>query len=477
MGTLPEKAQGRTGQLRIGGMPQPRRWAAYACIAVALGLVLLTGSWAAHHDIVEARRTRQRDVFLRLRSHADRSAGHVESQLGQTGPRVDLAEAGRSPWLRTYWDRLLRQQPERLYAAIVDAAGEIMAHSQPEQEGKKLQPRGYVHVHDDVTEGVYETRDPALTGGRRAMDVQVPILLAGATVGTYHSGLNADWLDAQIASETAQLRDWWAGVIGVLAVVVLLSSVSLYGITRHATRLEQALDMAKVERAAEISQLAIGLAHEIRNPLNAIRLNLHTFQRVYQGRADLPQEEVQTMLAESAREIERLDELMGEVLGYARTGAPEPVALDLWAEVQTTVAFLKHRLDGSQIAVRLRPPDASAVVRIERSRLRQILLNLVTNACEAVPQGGQIDLAVVCHRDRVELTIADDGAGVPSQHQPRIFEPFFSTKDGGTGLGLALVRKFVEEADGEVRYEDHPAGRGSLFRVSWPRWRTEEGTA
>jgi signal transduction histidine kinase len=266
----------------------------------------------------------------------------------------------------------------------------------------------------------------------------------------------------------------WAGVIGGITLVVLLSSLSLYWITRQTTKLEDALELAEARRVSEMSQLVIGLAHEIRNPLNAMRINLHTLERVHRGDASLAPAEVTAMLHESAREIERMEELMRNVLGYARTASTGAATVDLAEEVRAAVAFLKQKLERSEIRAAVSVPEASVPLHTDPARLRQILLNLVANACEALGPGGQITIGVQRLRDRLELTVADDGPGIAPQHRPRIFEPFFSTKPEGTGLGLALVRKFVEEAGGAVDYKPNPAGHGSLFRVWWPRRETEE---
>lgn len=448
--------------------------AAYACIAAALGLVLLLGTWAAYDDVTQVRASRAHSEITRLRSHAERSAGHLESQLSEEGPGADLARVGHSSWLRDHWRRLSVRQPERLYAAVVDRGGRIVAHSQPEREGQTLGLPWFERVIGSPSDGAHDTADDALTGGRRAVDVRVPILLKGREVGAYHSGLNAEWMDAVLAADTRQRWAEWAGAIGAITVVVLLSSISLYRITRHTTRLENSLELAEARRVAEISQLVIGLAHEIRNPLNALRMNLHTLERIHRGEAGMPTAEVTVMLRESTREIEQLEVLMRGVLGYARPVPAAAVAVDVGEEIRATLAFLKQKLDHCGIAVAVCTPALPVSLYIDPARLRQMLLNLLTNACEALDQGGQIEIVVHRHRDRLELTVADNGPGIAPEHRARVFEPFFSTKPGGTGLGLALVRKFAEEAGGQVDCEPNPAGRGSLFRVSWPRRRTEE---
>jgi signal transduction histidine kinase len=215
-------------------------------------------------------------------------------------------------------------------------------------------------------------------------------------------------------------------------------------------------------------ELVLGIAHEIRNPLNSIRLNLHTVGQVFRDEAALGDEEIATMLDEMEAEVARLETLMREMLGFVRPGGEVPAALDVAEEVQRTLTILRTNLEQRRIEVRLDIADAPCIVTMEGPRLRQVLINLLKNASEALADGGLIEVSVQNVRGRVEILVSDDGPGIAAEDRERVFVPFFSTKPSGTGLGLALARKFIEEAGGEITCEASALRRGCRFRIELP---------
>jgi signal transduction histidine kinase len=318
-----------------------------------------------------------------------------------------------------------------------------------------------------VGSDLVRTRFVGLTEGRPTFDIRLPISYDGRVVGTYHSGLSVDWFERRVAAECEYTLFGWIVVVGGTALVVLLAVGSLCLITRQAAELQHRLDLADLQRATELSQFIAGLAHEVRNPLNAIRLNLHAIGRVHRGEAELPDSEVGIMIQESTREIGRVAAMIQEMLGYARSEPSRNETIDLQAEIRSTVDLVRQAMEDHHIALLTRMPSGPLWVRIDRSRLRQILLNLLNNSREAVGKGGKIEINVIRARGAVELAVVDNGPGVPAAQRCRIFEPFYSTKDVGIGLGLAMVRKFVDECDGDINY-DSLDDTGSRFLIRLP---------
>jgi signal transduction histidine kinase len=142
--------------------------------------------------------------------------------------------------------------------------------------------------------------------------------------------------------------------------------------------------------------------------------------------------------------------------------------MDVAEEVRRTLALVRTNLEQRRIDVNVDLDESPCIVSMDPTRLRQVLLNLLNNAIDALPEGGMIDVGVRGARSQVEITVADDGPGIAPEDWERVFVPFFSTKASGTGLGLALARKFIEEAGGTIRCSESPLSRGTCFKVTLP---------
>lgn len=443
-------------------------WPPAACIATALLLVMLVGGWGAYRDWEASGALVKQAVIARIRSHADRTVGRLENQLYEQGSASSLGDVAQSRWLRDRWRRVA-SLPEREFGAVVDAAGRIVAHSDPAKEGQVV-PQAWCQSQTSAgsLHGVYETVCPELTGGTPAFDITVPIRFRRRHVGTYHSGINSEWLHGEMKAAQHRSLRVWSLVIGGIAVVVLLSSASLYWLTGRSARLERELAAAHTRHVEEVGQLMVGLAHEIRNPMNAVQLNLFTVDRVLRGEADLNRDEMQTMLEESAREIERVDDLMSAMLFYARTEADAHELIDVVREIDAVQAFLKPSFAAQGVELVCDVGDPAAFVKAGHGHVRQVLLNLLKNALDAAPHDrGRVLLALRADSREVKVSVLDNGPGVAEELRERIFAPFYTTKENGSGLGLAIVRRLMEMAGGFVHC-DGLAAEGGCFLVCWP---------
>ncbi len=228
-------------------------------------------------------------------------------------------------------------------------------------------------------------------------------------------------------------------------------------------RMEQ--QVQRSERLASIGRLAAGIAHEIRNPLASISGSVELLKT-----RPRPDSETLQLVDIAVREVERLDRLISSLLDYARPVTEERQTLDL-GEVATEIAkaFEQERRLDVKIAV-----EAEAGVEIEGGdgQLRQVLWNLVRNAADSMPKGGTVRLTVMHDeatggmREAV-LAVNDTGVGISKEDQDRIFEPFFSTKANGTGLGLATVARIVEDHKGYIEVASD-LGRGTTFTLRFP---------
>jgi nitrogen fixation/metabolism regulation signal transduction histidine kinase len=252
---------------------------------------------------------------------------------------------------------------------------------------------------------------------------------------------------------------------------VLLRAVQLAGdAARYVVIIDDMTVIAQAQREAAWSEVARRLAHEIKNPLTPIQLAAERMQYRFKGKLDPADAQVldratQTIVAQ----VEALKGLVNAFGDYAKPARIElrPLALDaLFNEVLDLYESSGQCRITRAIATGLPP------IRGDRERLRQLLVNLLTNAVEAGGHGIAIDAALAQRDDHLELVLRDHGPGLPAQFDGRWFEPYMSTKPKGGGLGLAMVQKIAEEHGGQVRAEA-AAGGGARFVLTLPLARTE----
>ena len=222
-------------------------------------------------------------------------------------------------------------------------------------------------------------------------------------------------------------------------------------------------ERADRHRLAALGSAAAAVAHELKNPLAAIRSTAAILRRRL---PEDPRGRELTCVVEE--EAERLERSVGEVLTFVRPGRREPEPVELGELVSRLVAVVRPEFDLAGVEIGLHA--GRQVVRGDPARLRQAVLNLLLNARDAMPAGGRVEVEIAPCQDGdtyVEVTVADTGAGFADDALEHAFEPFFTTKRLGTGLGLANVRRVVEEHGGEVRLGNRPAG-GAVIRLRLP---------
>ena len=437
------------------------------CIVLALLLVVLVTGWGAWRDLSDARRSILNNEIGRLRSHATRTVGRIENYLEERPADRHITALRDVPWLRTFWNRVVPRERKRLYAALVTSDGVVVLHSEAQRHGQMLEQRWFERRVPEAGSDVVETRSAVLTSGQPAYDISVPVEVNGTTVGFYHSGIDAAWITETSAARRRALYIRWMLMGGSIIGIVLAAGASLFHLAKRTAALQQALGMARTQQLAELGRLAGMLAHEVRNPLNALRLNLHALERLDEDASALSGREVSKILAESKKEIDRLDTLIRNMLGYARPAEARVSDVDVGRELTAIAGFIGQLVDRENTKLDVVLPDSPVLVHIDRDRFRQMILNLLNNAREAVGKNGSIAVKLRPSEDWVDVIVQDSGPGISPKHVDNIFEPFFTTKQRGCGLGLALVRRFAEEAGGTVTLEPCTQG-GARFRMRLP---------
>jgi signal transduction histidine kinase len=224
----------------------------------------------------------------------------------------------------------------------------------------------------------------------------------------------------------------------------------------------------RIHHFALLGRLAAGVSHEIRNPLSAIFLHVDLLaEELQQPTPDSPTV-VAEALAEIRAQLGRLEDLVQDYLSLVRVGTIHLLPEDLSRAVQAWATEF-HTLAARQGVLLQREGLADlGSVAVHIPTLRRAVLNLVQNALEAMPQGGTLTLAGRCTPTHVQLQIRDTGSGIPSEQYATIFEPLYTTKPGGTGLGLYIVQEIVAAHGGQVTVES-VEGEGTTFTLTLPR--------
>ena len=218
------------------------------------------------------------------------------------------------------------------------------------------------------------------------------------------------------------------------------------------------------ERLAELGTLTGGLAHEIKNPLSTIQLNLQLLGE------DLPPDNprLSNRLRTVQKETARLRDIVDDFLRYAGRMELERQPTELNGMLEELIDFFTPQAQLQRVRLRLRKSDGELVAPVDDRLLKQAILNLMINALQAMPEaGGEIILSAAQQDGRALLDVIDTGRGMDAQTAQRIFDAYYSTKRGGTGLGLAIARRIVQEHNGAIHVSSQP-GKGSDFTISLP---------
>ncbi|HAM59809.1 MAG TPA: hypothetical protein DCQ64_32115 [Candidatus Rokubacteria bacterium] len=244
-------------------------------------------------------------------------------------------------------------------------------------------------------------------------------------------------------------------------------------VTGTLTRLQAAQqELVVAERMATVGRLSLKVAHEVRNPIAAIELNAEMLGDIVGEHQGPEMDEAASLLTAIREQVTALDALTEEYLAFARFPRPQFEEDSVNEMVAAVAEFVRPLATRQGISVRLETDPAVPPMAIDRSLLRQAVLNLVKNGLEALSQGGVLTATTRCLDDTVEISVSDTGPSIPLEVGQRLFEQFFTTKPQGTGLGLSISRQIVEEHGGRIGWSS-VIGAGTTFTISLPIKRAE----
>jgi len=415
---------------------RPPVWSLLATVVVlSLGLIAVTllNYRTAVRVADETLRNRGVSIGLELaaeaRSRGDRDAAALQGLVGEQHRR------------------------EVAFLAVMDRDGTVLAHSNPRLVGTRIEDPALRSVSET---GQLTGRLVTLGTGEEVYELTLPFHVPPPGLGGLLDTRQPRYRVLRLALHTAPARQIvhhaliQVALVGVMVLVLLgLSGWQIRTLRRYLRLQEEA---ARQERLAALGGMAAVLAHEIRNPLGAIK-GLAQFLGEKQT-ADPPQLEMTQTIAQEATRLERL---VNDLLTYARPRPPDCQPTNLAGVLGEVLRLVLPTAEAAGVVCRLDVPEETPPITADPEQLKQLFGNLALNALQAMPKGGRLTLALRSvdgkgsKRRPVEVAVEDSGSGILEADLPRVFEPFYTTRTTGTGLGLAICKQIVEAHGGTMR--------------------------
>lgn len=428
--------------------------------AVAVGNQLAAA--ISNARLFEAERKRVQDLRLLL------DVGRVitgsldldEILEGSVASFAGIADASHAfIWLLDPVNRVLRGAATSMVSHREDFRSTRMALEEPSAAAEAVRSRSVVRVCDAANSSTVNQVLRARYGQKSLL--AVPLLLRDEPIGSIAIGdaeRVRDWSEAEIERVTV--------MAGQVAVAV--ANARLFDDLRKSydTLARTQQELVKRERLAALGELAAVVAHEVRNPLGVIFNSIGPIRKALQ-----PGSNGGMLLDIVSEEADRLNRIVGDLLDFARPTDPSFLLESLEALVLGACDAVRPNADAVGVRLETELVQPIPMVRADARMLRQALVNLISNGTQAMPRGGRLLIRVAEEargsRKGAQVDITDSGPGIPPDMAERIFQPFFTTKASGTGLGLAVVKRIIERHAGEIWLDSTP-GKGSTFHIWLP---------
>lgn len=442
--------------------------------ALATVLLVLVVGWAGRITWQELRQLHR--SFASVQADAFHLSEHIEASvrdLNETVLRFDLRRHAE--------DRAAFQKESQDLQQWIRAHQPTVSTPQERELMGQIEPAFELYV--SLTSKLMDEREQAGTAAS-----PTPVLERVENKAAPILGLCAELKAAERTAQTQFMKDshralgWLQQLLivqlGLLVILVGTAAVAIYRGVIGPLRVELGESRARAarhEKLASLGTLAAGVAHEIRNPLTAINVRLHSLKKNL-----VPNSSEQEDALVIGHEIQRLERIVQEFLQFARPGEPKLLTVSADSLLARMRSLFGPQLEKTSIRLNLESvPDIW--VRVDPHQIAQVLINLIQNAAESMEGAGTITLRARIGtarlsarvRPAVILEVSDTGKGIPPELQKRMFDPFFTTKEEGTGLGLAISSRIVEKHGGVLECRSE-VNRGTTFAILLPHTKPEE---
>jgi signal transduction histidine kinase len=349
-----------------------------------------------------------------------------------------------------------------LFISVQDASLNILAHTDPTLIGKREEDPFFKNT---LQNNIPLTRLHPSQKGEEVFEVAESFSLNNKPMGLIRIGFSSKEIHPVLRQIKKNV------VLSILFFLILgISAITLIWVNqnRHLRKIKEMEDQIQLaERLSSLGQLAAGVAHEIRNPLNAIGMGLQRLKREFLPQDESKKEEYVSFTEIIFKEIRRVNEIIEEFLTLSR-----PFQLDL--KISSLQEILKNLLtlfqeEASSRGIHLQKEidPHLPMVKIDPERLTQAFINIMKNGIEAMGQGGSLHMEAHAFKDRVEVVISDSGSGIPPNQMGKIFNYYYTTKEKGVGLGLPIAHRIIEAHGGLLKVESQ-VGVGTKVTVLLP---------
>lgn len=356
----------------------------------------------------------------------------------------------------------LAQKKVADYVSFIGPNRRIIAHTDPAKRGQVESNEGVEASLKDQTTYYYRKGD--------LYEAVHPFPLGQDEYGALLVGLDSkefDQIHDDIFENTALFSLW----------VVALASLATVLTWRFHWAYSQKLEsmqaqIAESEKLVSLGNLAAGVAHEIRNPLNSISITLQRLQLEHmpeEGEQPSAEDEELSFLTDlMQQEVKRISNIVTDFLGFSKPYAPKFTALSANQLLEQVITMFRQSADEKQVQIRFEPLTQDQNVEVDSEKLNQVLLNLLKNALDATPEGSTITVTSQMIGSDWHLEVCDEGPGIPKEKLKQIFDIYYTTKATGTGLGLYICRKIIQAHKGRIDLKPRPQ-KGTVASVILPK--------
>ena len=346
------------------------------------------------------------------------------------------------------------------FIALLDSNLNVVAHTDRDRIGQQEKEPLVLRAKVD---GKLFSQIVDSGAGKRYFEVVKPVALDESNLGFLKIGLSLGsmevaWHNSLRAIITLGLAIVAAGILGMAAILH-----NQHSHMQEVKALE--IEVLHRERLSALGNLAATVAHEIRNPLNAISMGLQRLKVEFQPTDD--QEQYSRVTELMLGEVHRLNSIVEQFLSLARPLEIKPEALRVQDVLNELATLVEGEAQQSKVQIRVVAPPTLPLLMADREYLRQTLLNLILNGLQAMPEGGTLTLKANTSNGDFLISITDTGVGIAPENRRRIFEPYFTTKAKGSGLGLAIARRIIEAHGGKITVSGE-ADHGCCFQIALP---------